>query len=88
MQFSTRSLLMAVSFVAIAVGGATRLVAGLTGDERRYLVYLLALSCPLWVPVPFAAYALGQRRLTVHLLVAFGVAVLISQACYGLLIRR
>lgn len=88
MQFSTRSLLLAVSFVAIALGGAARMLAGMTRDDWRYLTYLIAVSSPLWIPIPFAAYALGQRRLSARLVVAFGVAALIAQAVFWLYARR
>jgi hypothetical protein len=73
LQFRTATLLAFTAFVAIACGGygGIRAIAG--GELTAYTWRTLAIFSPLWLPLVFAAYACGRRKLTALLLVAFAI---------------
>jgi len=85
LQFRTSDLLAITTIIAIVCGGyaALRAIGGwsITGYTWR----MLGIFSPFWLPLVFAAYACGRRKLTVLLLVAFAIGQAASVAiCYFL----
>src|SRR5262249_11926401 len=85
LQFRTSDLLAMTIFVAIVCGSyaALRAIGGwsITGYTWR----MLGIFSPFWLPLVFAAYASGRRKLTAPLLVAFAIGQAASVAiCYFL----
>ncbi len=75
LQFGTSAALLFITCVAIALGGTlgwTRLAGSSPDDE--WLWYLIAVLSPFFVPLVFGAYAIGRRRLTVWMVISFGIA--------------
>jgi hypothetical protein len=77
-QFRISTLLSLTAFVAIVCGGyvGIRVIAG--GDLTWFAWRTLAIFSPMWLPLVFAAYACGRRKLTVPLLVAFAIGEAVS----------
>ncbi len=76
-QFGTASLLLAVACSAIALGGGLAgWRAAVTESPRMTvgnLAQVLVLVSPWWIPLAFAAYCLGQGKLTAKATLAFAV---------------
>jgi hypothetical protein len=51
------------------------------------LLLLLAISSPLWIPIAFAAYAVGRRRFNLKLLFAFLTVEAIALAVFVTMVR-
>jgi hypothetical protein len=85
LQFGTSTALLFITCVAIACGGSIGWLrlADATNDSVGVL-YLIALLSPFFVPVVFAAYAIGRRRLTVLMVVCFAIiqATVVAFACF------
>lgn len=74
MQFSMRSLMLAIAFVAVTTAGAMTIYNDITQSDWQVIGLVTVVCAPLWVPVLFVAYALGRRALTVPSVIAFGLA--------------
>jgi hypothetical protein len=74
-QFSTRSLLLTTAIVAIICAGFTAWARIFAGDLPFLSTELyLGITCPLWTPIAFLAYAIGRRTITARLVLAFTLA--------------
>ena len=82
LQFSTRSILLATAFTA-AVCGVVVAYRHLP-RARNYafpwevIALHFAFTAPLWIPGLFIAYAIGRRKFTVWLVVAFVLTELVA----------
>jgi hypothetical protein len=77
LQFSTRSLLLATAFVAIACGsfgGWWQIDGAKDPGSVHIYVYVLGFMMPVWLPLVFIGYAIGRKRLSVPLVLIFAVA--------------
>jgi hypothetical protein len=72
-QFSTSSMLWLTAFIGIALGGILPYWGAFTARDFEFIV-LFAAMAPFYVPIVFAAYAFGKRRLTGLTLTAFAVS--------------
>ena len=79
-QFTTHAIFKLVAFVAIALAGmatSTRFLWG-GGEDRGFVIRWVAdystKVAPYWIPLIFAAYVLGRRKISVPLLIAFAMA--------------
>ncbi len=73
LQFSTASLLLATTFIAIAAGGMVPFWQALAPNEHAFVAYLLEALSPVIIPFLFVAFALGRRALTVRIVIAFAI---------------
>ena len=80
LQFSTSTLLSAVAFAGITLGGYVavwRYVISLDSTAPRQTAFNLGATffavSPYWMPLLFASYALGRRKLTAALIVVFAL---------------
>jgi hypothetical protein len=82
-QFTTRALLLAVTFVAIGLGGmlGACAVMRVQPDDRLDLLIFVVGTAPFWMPISFAAYAIGRWTLSTWTLAAF--ATLEALAVFG-----
>jgi hypothetical protein len=85
-QFGIKSILLATAVIAIACSGmlGVRAFAGsATASESPYKEMLVVLVCgaPLWVPFAFVAFAVGRKRLSVMMVVAFAY---LESVAYGI----
>jgi hypothetical protein len=72
-QFSTSTLLLATSFVAICICGLVIRIRALS-NWVGLLVFLTALdNAYFWAPLVFAAYSIGRRKLTWQIVVSFAI---------------
>lgn len=86
-QFSISAILLTTTFVAIALGARRALDIVMVHFLNRPKVgwsewywQSLRISSVIWVQFVFAAYAIGRRRVTVPLLIAFAIAEGVSLA--------
>jgi hypothetical protein len=73
-QFSTSTLLSALTFVCVALGGviaAFEFVIGTSGAEPAEYAAFVAAGAPIWIPFLFLFYAMGRRTFNVWILFAF-----------------
>jgi len=81
-QFGTATLLVAIACVSIALGGGLAgwrvAMANDAGSTAPHLIGALAYLSPWWMPLAFAAYCLGQRRVTPIAAVGFAIAESVS----------
>ena len=80
-QFSTSTLLSAITFFCVALGGAITaftFVMGTVGTQPAEYAAFVAAGAPIWFPFLFLFYALGRRALTVSILIAFVVVEVTS----------
>lgn len=83
-QFTTRTILLLTAFVAITTAG----LIGLSGYAARnfpgtaslWPVAFALYGAPIWIPIAFAAHAIGRRRITVSAVAALAVAEAIPLA--------
>jgi hypothetical protein len=76
-QFGIGTMLLAITFIAITLGGAIAAVGICDADYHigpQGVAEILAYWAALWLPFPFATYAAGRRKLTVTLVAMLGVA--------------
>lgn len=74
LRYSLRTLLIAMTFVSICIGGIVHYTNLLNPEQFKYLAITLVWCAPLWLPIAFASYAIGRRTLTVACVVAFALA--------------
>ena len=81
-QFGTATLLLAIACVSIALGGG---LAGWRAEKANdpsstvpHLIGALVYFSPWWMPFAFAAYCLGQRKLTPIATVGFAIVECVS----------
>jgi hypothetical protein len=73
-RFGISTLMLAVGFFCIALGGLTagfRMVAKRTGAEPAELALLMVVWSPMWSPFAFLLYAAGRRQLNAWIVLAF-----------------
>jgi hypothetical protein len=86
LQFGIKEILLATAVVAIAcsgVLGVRGLASSAATSESAYKEMLIVLVCgaPLWVPFAFVAFAIGRKRLSVVMVIAFAF---VEAAAYGM----
>jgi hypothetical protein len=74
LQFSMSTALLFITAVAIACGGIVgwTTLSGATSDG--WLLYFIAVLSPYYIPIIFAAFAIGRRALTVRMVASFAGA--------------
>ena len=75
-QFSVKAILLLTAAVAITCAGVLgyRQIAYASFTTFFRISYILAFAAPLYVPVVFAAFALGSKKLSVPMVIAFAFA--------------
>jgi hypothetical protein len=80
-QFSTSAILLTTAFIAIALGARLGLNTVMVHFLHRPKVSwsqwygeCLGITSVIWLQFVAAAYAIGRRRVTVPLLIAFAIA--------------
>lgn len=67
-QFATATLLLTIACFSIALGGGLagwrEALANDAESSALHLIGALAYLSPWWMPIAFAAYCLGRRKLT------------------------
>ena len=74
-QFSVKAILLLTAAVAITCAGVLgyRQIAYGSFTAFFRIPYMLAFAAPLYMPVVFAAFALGCKKLSVPMVVAFAL---------------
>ena len=74
-QFSTRAILLATAFIAVACGAWVAYRHNYLQQPlwEPPLPLPLVITAPLWIPFVFLAYAIGRRTLTARFVVAFAL---------------
>jgi hypothetical protein len=72
-QFSVKTILLLTAAVAITCAGVIgyRQISGGAFTRAFMIRYQLAFAGPLYVPAIFAAFALGCKKLSVPIVIAF-----------------
>jgi len=84
MRFRLRTLLIAVAFVSICLGGVVwRWNLDHGNLNWFYRTSRIVSISPYWIPVVFGAYAMGRRKMTVPFICAF--AVVEAAAVWGVI---
>ena len=75
-QFSVKAILLLTAAVAIACAGVLGYRHITYGAFTVFfqISYMLAFAAPLYVPIIFAAFALGCKKLSVPIVIAFAFA--------------
>jgi uncharacterized membrane protein len=74
LQFSTSSLLIAIGFIAITIGGILAVYRAYSfADPLAVVVALFVVQSPLWMPMVFLGYVAGRRKMTFKVLIAFAL---------------
>jgi hypothetical protein len=84
-------MLLAMSFVAIAIGACLynlQLASGIYFLKFPRMLEWMSNFVPFWLPIPFAAYAAGKRRLNWPLIGTFAVCEAASVAWVAYLFSR
>ncbi len=93
-QFGTKSILLATAVVAITCGGviATGRIwrpGGLSPIPYDRILLMFLANAPIWTPVVFVAFALGRKKLTVPMTIAFALMEAAAIGIlYGILLYR
>jgi hypothetical protein len=75
MRYRLRTLLIAVTFAAICLGGmAWRWKMNQGNQNWFYQTANIVTESPYWVPVVFGAYAIGRRQMTLPFICCFAAA--------------
>jgi hypothetical protein len=72
-RFSTLSMLWLTAFIGISLGGILPYWGAFSNRDIEFILLFTAMA-PVYVPIVFAAYALGRRRLTGLTLTAFAIS--------------
>jgi len=73
-QFSTSTLLLAVTIVAITCAGSIAWARVFEVNPAVVSgVFYIGMTSPLWTPIAFLAFAIGRRSMTAKLVVAFAI---------------
>jgi len=72
LKFSTQSLMLVTAFIGVTLASA--LWNGLQREYWIYYVIEVVQISVFFIPIIFAAYALGRRTLTWQLVLAFAIA--------------
>jgi hypothetical protein len=79
-QFELRSLLLAVAFACVGMGGGMAAVRLLNSWPKTapvdsfVILTALGLQSPFWIQLVILAYAIGQRSLTVRTVLLLAIA--------------
>src|SRR5437870_1699972 len=86
-QYSVKTILLATAAVAITCVGLLgyRQICYGTFTEFFQITEMLRFGAPLYVPVVFAAFALGRKKLSVSMVIAFAFAEAVAIGILSLL---
>ncbi len=81
-QFSIKTILLATAAVAITFAGVSGYISLWSPFFTAGYLPWNVFKCftPLYVPIVFAAFALGRKKLSVAMIIAFAVAQAVSLA--------
>jgi len=68
-RFTLKTLLVTIALVGIACGSVL-----VFGNRTDGIPVLFGLSSALWMPLIFAAYAIGRRSVSLQQMIAFAIA--------------
>jgi len=75
MQYRLRTLLIAIAFVSICLGGMTwRWTYNFGNLAWFYHTMIIVHASPYWIPVVFGSYAVGRRQMTLPYIFCFAAA--------------
>ena len=86
LQFSTKSMLWATAFVAVTIAGIGPLWQTLFGvvelrgvsSVLTYLWNYAVFMLPIFLPLIFAAYAIGRRSITWQIVLSFAATEVVA----------
>jgi hypothetical protein len=73
-QFSTSSLLLTTTFIAIWLSGVVAAWKLMVSAQHDYLVQTVIYLGPFWFPFVFVAYVLGRREISAKCVLAFALS--------------
>jgi hypothetical protein len=77
-QFGTSTLLLAMAFSGIVIGGFLPIWRAFAPADKASVVPFYGVVSPIWVTSLFIGYALGRKTLTPKLLIAFAICEAIA----------